>query len=68
MTVKREHLWMVMALIVGFVIGVYYSKNTSASLVLAGMPQAKASSNGTAAIPVYGMVTAAQGVADNGST
>ena len=65
MKIERDHLWMVIALIVGFVIGIYYSKNTSASLMLASLPNAAGTTtgtNGTASIPVYGMVTAAQGI------
>jgi hypothetical protein len=69
MTINRDHLWMVVALIVGFVIGIYYSKNTGASLVLASLPNAAGATtgtNGTANIPVYGMVTAAQGIGQGG--
>lgn len=64
MTIHRDHLWIVIALIVGFVIGIYYSKNTGASLVLASLPNGATGTNGTASIPVYGMVTAAQGMSN----
>lgn len=67
MTIQRDHLWIVVALIVGFVIGIYYSKNTGASLVLASLPNGAGTTtgtNGTASIPVYGMVTAAQGMSN----
>ncbi len=67
MSIKRDHLWMAVALLVGFALGIYYSKNTGASLVLAGMAQPSSGSNGTKSIPVYGMVTAAQGVGDGDS-
>jgi hypothetical protein len=67
MSVKRDHLWMVVALLVGFALGIYYSKNTGASLMLAGMAPPATGTNGTTSIPVYGMVTAAQGVADSGN-
>ncbi len=71
MTLKRDHIWMLAALIVGFVVGIYYSKNNGAGMILSapglsggtnnplGMMGA---SNGTATIPIYGMVTAAQGM------
>ncbi len=66
MTIKRDHVWMLAALVVGFVIGIYYSKNTSGSIMLATPtttnPLGVMGSNGTASIPIYGMVTAAQGM------
>jgi len=67
MSIKREHIWMAVALLAGFAIGVWYSKSTGASLVLAGMAQPESSSNGSKSIPIYGMVTAAQGVGDGSS-
>lgn len=65
MSIKREHLWVAVALLLGFSVGIWYAKETSTKMYLsslAGKPQ----SNGTASIPVFGMVTAAQGIGENG--
>lgn len=61
MTIKIQHLWVVVALLVGFAVGVWYAKETSTRLLLSSIPQG-GGTNGTASIPVYGMVTAAQGM------
>jgi hypothetical protein len=66
MSIKVEHLWMGIALLAGFAVGVWYVKETSAKMYLASLP-AGGGTNGTASIPVYGMVTAAQGLADGGN-
>lgn len=61
MTIKVEHLWVIVALLVGFAVGVWYSKETGARMILSSIPPG-GGTNGTASIPVYGMVTAAQGI------
>jgi hypothetical protein len=69
MTIKREYLLLVVALLLGFVAGAWYNKANGASLVLAGIANGgstKTGTNGTATIPVYGMVTAAQGLDQGG--
>lgn len=66
MKIERTYIHLILALILGFIVGVYYSKTTGASLVLASLPGSSTplGTNGTASIPIYGMVTAAEGVSN----